>query len=162
VELDRWPPAKSPHVKHRPSVAGANTRVEFDEAAITRRSRCRKVAAHGQPRKRALTRGHHASAAVIGRAPIDAAAADLAPRRRRSSSSRDGKGNARGGVCSAGAGRAGGGASASRDAVNRTIQQWEQVPLAPDGPVPSPLPPIAPIPPSTDAPSQPKPLDASR
>lgn len=37
---------------------------------------------------------------------------------------------------------------ASRDAVNRTILQWEQMPLPPGGPVRRLSVPIAPIPPS--------------
>jgi len=42
---------------------------------------------------------------------------------------------------------AGGALWASRDAVNRTILQWEQMPLPPGGPVRRLSVPIAPIPP---------------
>ncbi len=163
---DRLPPAKSrPYVKHRLSVAGANTRVEFDEAAIT----LLFALSAGSPRtvnllcERAMTRGHSASAAVIDRALVDAAAADLdldTPARHRP------RVIGKGMLAAVFALLVLAGAAAalwvSRDAVNRTILQWEQVPLPPGGPVRSLPPPIAPIPPSTDAPSEPKPLDAPR
>ena len=155
----------APYVKHRLSVAGANTRVEFDEAAITRLF----ALSEGSPRtvnlvcERALTRGHNASAAVIGRALIDAAAADLALETPAGHRPRVmGKGM----LAAAFALLVLAGAAAalwvSRDAVNRTILQWEQVPMPPGSPVRFLPPPIAPIPPSTDAPSEPRPLDASR
>jgi hypothetical protein len=94
-----------------------------------------------------MMRGQQASAEVIDRAPIEAAAADL-----------DVQPPAEGpGLL----GRllivtvfallvlvgAGGALWASRDAVNRTILQWEQMPLPPGGPVRRLSVPIAPIPP---------------
>jgi hypothetical protein len=110
-----------------------------------------------------VTRGHNASAAVIDRALIDAAAADLAldtpaPHRPRVIE----KGILAAGFALLVLADAAAALWVSRDAVNRTIQQWEQVPLPPGSPVRSLPPPIAPIPPSTDAPSGPKPLDAPR
>ena len=140
----------SNYVMHRLSIAGGQTRIEFDEAAI---ARLFELSA-GSPRlvnllcDRALTRGQAASAAVIDGVLIEEAATDL-------------------GLQVAGADRPGvlgavllvagfallvlaGAAGAlwvSRDAVARTIQQWEQMPLPPGGPIRRLPVPLAPIPP---------------
>jgi general secretion pathway protein A len=155
----------APYVKHRLSVAGANTRVEFDEAAIT----LLFALSGGSPRtvnllcERALTRGRNASAAVIDRALVDAAAADLdldtpAPHRPRVI----GKGMLAAVFALLVLAGAAAALWVSRDAVSRTVLQWEQVPPPPAGPERSLPPPLTPIPSPTDAPSEPKPLDAPR
>jgi type II secretory pathway predicted ATPase ExeA len=143
----------SAYVMHRLSIAGANTRVEFDPDAI---ALLFEVSA-GVPRvvnllcDHAMTRGQQSSAAVIDAALVAAAAADLDLEPR--------SGRAPGWLASAAfaaafvllvlAGAAGA-AWVSRDAVSRTIQQWENVPPAPAGPKRSFVAPIAPIPPPSD------------
>ncbi len=154
------------YVKHRLSVAGANTRVEFDESAIASLF----ALSQGLPRtvnllcERAMTRGHGASAAVIDRELMAAAAVDLdleTPTRHHRPRA-IGKGT----LAAAFALLVLAGAAAalwvSRDAVNRTILQWEQVPPEPGSPGRALPPPIEPVPPSTGAPSEPKPPDAPR
>ena len=154
----------APYVAHRLSIAGAHARVEFDEAAI---ARLFELSA-GSPRAvnllcdRAMTRGHAASAEFIGKELIQAAAVDL-----------DLEAPAGGGsvlrttllvaafVMLVLAGAAGA-LWVSRDAVKRTITQWEEVPLPPGGPALSLPVPIAPIPPPSDAPGDAKPPDAPR
>jgi general secretion pathway protein A len=140
----------SAYVMHRLSTAGAHTRIEFDDDAIARLFEV----SQGTPRivnrlcEQAMTRGHEASAAVISRSLIDEAAADLdldLP-----------AGEGRGALSSvltalgfavlfaAGASAA---LYVSRDAVSRTIRQWENIPAPPGGPVRRLPVPIAPIPP---------------
>ncbi len=149
----------SGYVMHRLSVAGADTRIEFDEAAIARLFEL----SGGTPRvvnllcDRALMHGHALSTGVIGGALIDLAAADLdlgAPE--------DGR---RGPLASlvlaalfallvlAGAA---GALWTSRDAVSRTLEQWEQIPLPPAGPALSLPLPIEPVP-LPDLPPDPQP-----
>lgn len=146
------------YVAHRLSVAGGHTRIEFNDAAIARLS----ALSAGVPRvvnllcDRALARGQQSSAGVIDEALVDAAAADLdldLPR-----------GGDRGLLATlllvaafaflvlAGAAAA---LWVSRDAVSRTMLQWQNIPLAPGGPVPRLPAPIAPIPPPeiSDAPT---------
>jgi general secretion pathway protein A len=139
----------SGYVAHRLSVAGGQGRIAFDEAAI---AALYELSA-GVPRvvnllcDRALMRGQQASADVIDAALVDVAAADL-----------DLQPPAEGtGLL----GRllivavfallvlvgAAGALWTSRDAVNRTILQWEQIPLPPGGPVRHLSVPISPIPP---------------
>jgi len=123
----------APYVAHRLSIAGAQTRIEFDEAAI---ARLFELSA-GSPRvvnllcDRAMTRGHAASAEFIGKELVQAAAVDLdldAPA--------DGSLLLRTALLVAAfvmlvlAGAAGA-LWVSRDAVKRTIMQWEQTPLPP-------------------------------
>jgi hypothetical protein len=109
-----------------------------------------------------MTRGHAASAEGIGKELIQAAAVDLdleAP---------PGGGSVLRTALLAAAfvmlvlAGAAGALWVSRDAVKRTITQWEQVPLPPAGPVRSLPVPIAPIPPPGDAPGDAKPPDAPR
>jgi type II secretory pathway predicted ATPase ExeA len=141
------------YVMHRLSVAGSHSRVDFSDAAFARIHDVSK----GVPRivnllcDRALSRGYQLSASVIDAPLIEAAAVDFdlgAPVAERS-----------GAVCffltavallllmmtgAAGA------LWVSRDAVTRTIDQWEKVPSPPGGPawlLPLPL---APIPPPDD------------
>jgi general secretion pathway protein A len=143
----------SSYVMHRLTIAGANTRVEFDEAAI---ARLYELSA-GVPRvvnllcDRALTRGHAAVAAVLDRALVDASAEDLdleLPE------------NEPPGLLAsllivlafallmiAGAAAA---LWVSRDAVGRTIEQWENVPQPPGGPIRRLPVPLAPIPPPAE------------
>jgi general secretion pathway protein A len=150
----------APYVAHRLSIAGAHTRTEFEEAAIARLFEL----SGGSPRTvsllcdRAMTRGHAASADVIGTDLIQAAAVDLdleAP-------PADRPGVLRTVLLTAAfvllmlAGAAGA-LWVSRDAVNRVILQWEQAPLPPREPVRSLPVPIAPIPPPSDAPNDAKP-----
>ena len=145
----------SAYVMHRLSTAGASTRVEFDPDAIA----LLFEASAGVPRvvnllcDHAMTRGQQSSAAVIDAALVAAAAADL--------DLEPPSGRAREWLASAAlaavfvllvlAGAAGA-AWVSRDAVSRTIQQWEQVPPAPAGPMRRLMMPIAPIPPPSDVP----------
>jgi type II secretory pathway predicted ATPase ExeA len=138
------------YVMHRLSIAGANTRVEFDEAAI---AQLFELSA-GSPRvvnllcDRAMSRGQAVSAAVIDVPLIAAAAKDLDlewPEPDRP-----------GALTSlilvmvfallmiAGAA---GALWVNRDAVTRTIQQWQNVPLPPGGPLRRLPVPLAPIPP---------------
>jgi general secretion pathway protein A len=140
----------SGYVTHRLAIAGANTRVEFDEAAI---AQLFELSA-GSPRMvnllcdLALTRGYAASAAVIDLPLIEAAANDLdlewpepdRPGRLASLAIV---------VMFALLVIAGGGGAAwvFRDAVDRTVQQWENVPLPPGGPIRRLPVPLAPIPP---------------
>lgn len=147
----------SGYVMHRLSIAGAHTRIEFDDAAI---ARLFELSA-GVPRvvnllcDRAMTRGQQASAAVIDDMLIQAAAADLdldAP-----------AGDRPGPVTSlliavafaflvlAGAAAA---VWVSRDAVARTILQWQNIPSAPDGPIRRLPVPITPITPPAEVPEQ--------
>jgi type II secretory pathway predicted ATPase ExeA len=145
----------SGYVMHRLSIAGANTRVEFDAEAIA----LLFAVSAGVPRvvnllcDHAMTRGQQSSAAVIDAALIAAAAADL------DLEPPEGRGQVL--LASAAfaavfallvlAGAAGA-AWMSRDALSRTIQQWENVPLPPGGPVRRLMVPIAPIPPPAEIP----------
>jgi general secretion pathway protein A len=150
----------APYVAHRLSVAGAQTRIEFEDGAVARLFDL----SGGSPRTvsllcdRAMTRGHAASADVIATEFIQSAAVDL---------DLDVPVADRPGVLKtvllavafvllmlAGAA---GALWVSRDSVNRVILQWEQAPLPPGGPVRSLPPPIAPIPPPSDAPDEAKP-----
>ncbi|MCU1383123.1 MAG: family ATPase, partial [Acidobacteria bacterium] len=141
------------YVMHRLTIAGANTRIEFDGAAIARLFEI----SGGSPRvvnlvcDRAMARGHQASAAVIDAALIDRAAQDLdlaAPDRRQRP--------VLGLLLIAAAFAllaligAAGALWVSRDAVSRTIEQWEHVPLPPGGPIRRLPVPLAPMPPPTD------------
>ena len=155
----------APYLAHRLSVAGARSRVEFDETAIARVFEL----SQGSPRTvnlicdRAMTRGHTASAHVIGQALIQEAAVDL---------DLEAPATAGSGVLKtallAGAfvllmlAGAAGALWVSRDAVNRALLQWEQQPVPPAEPAPALPPPIAPIPPPGDAPGNAKPPDAPR
>jgi general secretion pathway protein A len=148
----------SGYVTHRLSIAGGDTRIEFDEPAITRLFEW----SAGVPRvvnllcDRAMTRGQEASAAVIDPALVDAAAADLdldAP-------AGDAPGVWRSLLVIAAFAAlvlvgAAGALWVSRDAVNRTIRQWENIPLAPGGPVRRLPLPITPIPPPSGIPDRP-------
>ncbi len=141
------------YVMHRLSIAGAHTRIEFDEAAI---ARLFELSA-GSPRvvnlicDRAMTRGQAASAGVIDGALIEAAAVDLdldAPER-------DGPGLLTsfllvGFFALLVLAGAVGALWVSRAAVSRTIEQWEHIPLPPGGPIRRLPVPIAPIPPPAD------------
>jgi len=137
----------SGYVGHRLSIAGANTRVEFDEAAI---ARLYDLSA-GVPRivnllcDRALTRGHAAAAGIIDGALVDAAAEDLdldLPE------TRLGRLASLAIVLTLALLMIAGAAGAlwvSRDAVGRTIEQWEHVPQPPAGPsrrLPAPIAPV--------------------
>jgi type II secretory pathway predicted ATPase ExeA len=150
----------APYVAHRLSIAGAHTRVEFEEAAIARLFEL----SGGSPRTvsllcdRAMTRGHTSSADVIATELIQAAAVDLdleAP-------PADRPGVLRTALLAAVfvllmlAGAAGA-LWIFRDAVNRVILQWEQVPLPPGAPARSLPVPMAPIPPPSDTPEDAKP-----
>jgi type II secretory pathway predicted ATPase ExeA len=145
----------SGYVMHRLSIAGANTRIEFNDAAV---AHLYKLSA-GVPRvvnllcDRAMTRGQQSSAAVIDGALIEAAAADL---------DFDAPASDRPGVLGslllvvafvllvlAGAA---GALWVSRDAVNRAILQWQNIPVAPGGPIRRLPVPIAPIPPPAEIP----------
>ena len=141
------------YVMHRLSVAGAPTRIAFDEAAI---ARLFELSA-GSPRvvnllcDRAMTRGQAASAGVIDGALVEAAAVDLdldAPER-------DGPGLLTsfllvGFFALLVLAGAVGALWVSRAAVSRTIEQWEHIPLPPGGPIRRLPVPIAPIPPPAD------------
>ena len=143
------PDEVSGYVAHRLSVAGSPGRIAFDEGATA----ALFALSAGVPRvvnrlcERALTRGQQASAEVIDRALIEAAAADLDLQ-----PPAEGPGllgrllivTAFALLVLAGAA---GALWASRDAVNRTILQWEQIPLPPGGPVRQLSVPLAPIPP---------------
>ena len=143
----------SSYVTHRLSVAGARTRIEFDEAAIA----LLFALSGGSPRvvnllcDRALTRGHAASAGVIDAGLIEAAAADLDLE-----ASDAGGAGVLGSMLIAAAFAllvmvgAAGALWVSRDAVSRMIQQWEDIPLLPGGPVLRLPAPIAPMPPPAD------------
>jgi general secretion pathway protein A len=155
----------APYVAHRLSIAGARARIEFDDAAIIRLFEL----SAGSPRAvnllcdRAMTRGQAASAEFIGRELIHAAAVDLdleAPSGDRLVVLQT-KLLVAAFVMLVLAGAAGA-LWVSRDAVKRAITQWEQVPLAPGGPVRSLPVPIAPIPPPSDAPGDAKPPGAPR
>jgi general secretion pathway protein A len=144
----------SSYIRHRLSIAGANTRVEFDEDAI---AHLFELTA-GSPRTvnllcdRALTRGQVASAAVIDVPLIQAAATDL---------DLDAPEPDRPGALSSvllvivfALLVIAGGAGALwvfRDAVDLTIQQWESIPLAPGGPIRRLPVPLAPLPPPAGA-----------
>jgi general secretion pathway protein A len=138
----------SAYVVHRLSTAGAHTRIAFDDDAIARLFNL----SHGTPRvvnllcDHAMTRGYAASAAVIDRALIDGAAGDL------DLGTRDGDGRTALSSLLLAIGFAlllfAGAVVALyvwRDAVNRTIQQWENVPQPPGGPIQRLAVPIAPI-----------------
>lgn len=126
------------YVTHRLSMAGDHARVEFDQLAIARLG----AFSAGVPRvvnslcDRALAHGRQSSAGVIGGALIELAAADLQLQSPRS---------AQAGLLAAlwlatafvllvvvGAAAA---LWVSRDAVARTVDQWEHVPQPPGGPV---------------------------
>ena len=140
----------SGYVMHRLSIAGADARIEFDDAAIARLFEL----SEGSPRvvnllcDHAMTRGHASAAGVIDVTLIDAAAVDLgieAP-------PVDGPGTigtllivlAFACLVLAGAAAA---VYVSRDAVSRTILQWEKVPQPPGGPIRRLPVPLAPVPP---------------
>ena len=138
------------YVTHRLAIAGANTRVEFDEAAI---AQLFELSA-GSPRlvnllcDRAMTRGHAASAAVIDLPLVEAAAHDLdleppAPDRPGALASLLIIVMFALLVIAGGAGAV----WVFHDAVHRTIQEWEKVPLPPGGPIHRLPVPLAPIPP---------------
>jgi general secretion pathway protein A len=143
------------YVMHRLSIAGAHTRIEFDAAAI---ARLFELSA-GSPRvvnvicDRAMTRGQAASAAVIDGGLIESAAADLDLER--PPSERPGaltlllRAAAFVLLVLAGAAAA---LWVSRDAVGRTLLQWENVPEAPGGPIRRLPVPLAPIPPPAEIP----------
>lgn len=143
------------YVMHRLSVAGANTRIEFDDAAIARLY----AWSGGVPRvvnllcDRAMTRGQQSTAGVIDGALIEAAAADLdldAP-----------AGDQPGVLASvllvvafallvlAGAAAA---LWVTHDAVARTMLQWQNIPVPPGGPIRRLPVPLAPIPPPSGLP----------
>ena len=138
------------YVMHRLSVAGGNTRVEFDAAAIARLFDL----SDGVARvvnilcDRALTRGQQTSAAVIGGALIDEAAVDVdleAP-------GGEGRGlRANLALAAMFAALVLTGAAAalwvSRDAVGRAIVHWENIPVAPAAPIRDLPGLIAPLPP---------------
>ena len=143
----------SSYVTHRLSIAGANTRIEFDDGAV---ARLFELSA-GSPRvinllcDRAMTRGHASSAGVIDGALIDAAALDL--------DIEPPEADRRGSLATVALALAFvllvlvGAAAAlfvSRDAVGRAILQWQNIPNAPGGPVRRLPVPIAPIPPPAD------------
>jgi len=144
----------APYVAHRLSIAGARG-VEFDAAAAATLFEL----SQGSPRTinqicdRAMTRGHTASANVIGEELIHAAAVDLDLE----AAAGAGSGVLRTALLTvvfvllmlAGAA---GALWVWRDAVNRAILQWEQIPAAPAGPVRSLPAPIAPMPPPAAAP----------
>jgi general secretion pathway protein A len=143
----------SGYVMHRLSIAGAHTRIVFDEAAIARLF----ALSGGSPRSvnllcdRALTRGQAVSAGVIDEALLEAAASDLdfEP------SATERPGLLRSMLLVAAFALlvlvgAVGALWMSRDAVSRTIQQWQNVPLPPGGPIRRLPVPIAPIPPPGD------------
>ena len=140
----------SSYVRHRLAIAGTNTRVEFDDDAIAHLFEL----TGGSPRTvnllcdRAMSRGQIASAAVIDLPLIEAAANDLdlewpEP-------DRPGPLASLAVVIVFALLVIAGGAGAVLvfgDAVDRTIQQWENVPLAPGGPVRQLPVPLSPIPP---------------
>jgi general secretion pathway protein A len=143
----------SSYMTHRLSIAGAQKQITFDEGAIARLF----ALSGGSPRTvnllcdRALTRGQATSDGVIDKTLIESAAADLD-----FEPDRDGR-RLLGRLLLAavfallviiGAAAA---TWMSRDAVNRTIQQWENIPLAPGGPLRRLPVPIAPIPPPAGA-----------
>jgi general secretion pathway protein A len=140
----------APYVSHRLSIAGARTRMQFDEAATARLFEL----SDGSPRTvnlicdRAMTRGHAASADVIGEELIHAAAVDLDLEAPADAGSRVLRTALLAVVFvmlmltgAAGA------LWLWRDAVNRAILQWEQVPQPPGEPARSLPAPIAPLPP---------------
>lgn len=143
------------YVTHRLSIAGGDTRVEFDDSAIARLAEL----SEGLPRSvnllcdRALTRGHTASAAVITAGMIEEAAADLDL----DPAEQEGRGPLGTVALVAlflvlvfvGAAAA---LYVSRDAVSRTVLQWENVPQPPGGPIRRLPVPIAPIPAPADKP----------
>jgi general secretion pathway protein A len=138
------------YVRHRLAVAGGGTPVEFTGAAVARLY----DVSEGVPRvinllcDRALSRGQLSSAGVIDGALVDEAAADLDL----GTPAIEGRaiiGSLRlaaAFVLLVLAGAAGA-LWVSRDAVSRTILQWQHVPPAPGGPSRLLPAPIAPIPP---------------
>jgi general secretion pathway protein A len=133
------------YVSHRLTVAGPGARVKFDRAALA----VLHVATRGVPRfvnlvcDRAMTRGHEASASVIGEAMIAAAAADLGLTAWKS----DGRWVARMAavvlfllLMLAGAGAAG---WVFRDDVSSLLRQWRSAPAPPDAPAPPQEEPVA-------------------
>jgi general secretion pathway protein A len=155
----------SGYVMHRLAVAGGDTRVEFTGAAIARLY----TFSEGVPRvinllcDRALSHGQQSSAGVIDGALVDAAAADLDL----GTPAAEGRGIigslrlAAVFVLLVLAGAAGA-LWVSRDAVSRTILQWQHVPPAPGGPIRLLPAPIAPIPPPAEIPDNLQPLSALR
>lgn len=139
----------SGYVSHRLSVAGGQGRLAFDDTA------CGVLfqLSAGVPRTvnllcdRAMTLGQQASTDLIDGALIEAAASDLDLQ-----PAAEGPGPL-GRVLIAAVFAllvlvgAAGALWASRDAVERTIRQWEQVPLPPGGPARQLSVPLAPIPP---------------
>jgi type II secretory pathway predicted ATPase ExeA len=138
------------YVMHRLSVAGGNTRVEFDEAAVARLYELSEGVARvvNILCDRALTRGQQTSAAVIDGTLIGEAAEDLdletpggigrGPRTTLTLAA------AFIALMLAGAGAA---LWVSRDAVSRAIIQWEHIPAAPRSPIRDLPALIAPLPP---------------
>lgn len=138
------------YVMHRLSVAGGNTRVEFDDGAIARLFELSEGVARGVNIlcDRALTRGQQVSAAVIDGSLIDEAAADVdlaAPGGQgRGLLARLALAAAFAALVLAGAGAA---LWISRDAVGRAITHWENIPVAPSEPARDLPALVAPLPP---------------
>jgi general secretion pathway protein A len=135
------------------AAAGASARVEFDDGAVSEIY----AATYGVPRlvnlvcDRALARGQEAAASVIDRRLVAAAAADLDLGPSTSGARRVVQTVAAGVVllllALAGAGAA---AWVFRDAVARTVSQWEAVPPVLSPPIRVLRVPIVPIPPPPD------------
>lgn len=138
------------YVMHRLSVAGGNTRVEFDDAAIARLFELSGGVARGVNIlcDRALTLGQQTSAAVIDASLIDEAAADvdLAAPSRQGRWLRTTLALAAVFVALMLAGAIAA-VWVSREAVGRAITHWENIPAAPREPARDLPALIAPLPP---------------